>query len=67
MDDYRLVAARRLAWNKNAGSEAALIALATQGLRELLAGEADDSVVRAEAEYLIKKLGSTMKGSVFPA
>ena len=55
-DDYRLVAARRLSWNVEAWREPARLALVISGLQGFLADHPEKSVLRAEAENLLKKL-----------
>ena len=55
-DDYRLVAARRLAWNENAWREPARLALVISGLQAFLAEYPEETESRAEAQNLIKKL-----------
>lgn len=55
-DDYRLVAARKLAWNENAWREPSILALAIFGLQAFLVDYPEKSDSHAEAENLIRKL-----------
>lgn len=61
MDDYRLVAARRLAWNEEAWREPALIYLALAGLKNIAIDETQPREVHAEVEFLIRKLHTAAK------
>jgi hypothetical protein len=56
MQDFRLVAARRLTWNKDAWREPAFVALAIRGLQQIVADETESPESQAEAKMLIEKL-----------
>ena len=56
--DFRLIAARRLVWDKNAWHAPAHIALVTRSLKQLMNEEDQASEALAEAAMLIKKLAA---------
>jgi hypothetical protein len=56
MEDYRLVAARQLRWDKEAWRKPAHLALVIRALKQIVADESESPVSRAEAEMLTKKL-----------
>jgi hypothetical protein len=56
MEDFRLVAARQLAWDKEACRKHAYRALVIHALEGIVASDVEQPVSRAEAEMLIKKL-----------
>lgn len=60
-DDLRLVAARRLAWNKDAWREPALLAFVIRTLKQIVADETENPESRAEADMLIGKLNRAGK------
>ena len=66
MEDYRLVAARRLVWNKDAWRAPAHVALAIRSLEAMLAAETLSTETRAEAEMLIRKLTAAAAGRETP-
>ena len=56
MEDFRLVAARRLVWNKDAWREPAFLGLVIDTVKRIATDEAESPEARAEAEMLVKKL-----------
>lgn len=56
MNDYRLVAARRLVWTPDAWREPARLGLAIRGLKEVIAEWPDNAQNHIEAKMLISKL-----------
>jgi hypothetical protein len=61
MDDFRLVAARRMRWNSEAWREPAQIALVIRGLEEIVYDQSETAEAQAEAKMLIAKLRSAGK------
>lgn len=56
MNDFRLIAARQLAWDNSAWRQPGLLGLTIRALKEIVACEGESSEARAEAAMLIKKL-----------
>ena len=56
--DFRLIAARRLIWDKNAWQHPGHIALVTRSLKQLMDEEGRTMETLAEAEMLIRKLAA---------
>jgi hypothetical protein len=57
--DFRLIAARRVVWDKNAWQSPAHIWLVIRSLQELMAEENRPRETLAEAAMLMKKLSSS--------
>jgi hypothetical protein len=56
MNDFRLVAARQLRWDKDAWRDQGHLALVIRTLEQMVADETESAETRAEAEMLIRKL-----------
>jgi hypothetical protein len=56
MDDLRLIAARRLVWNKDAWRDPGYLALVTRWMKSIVEDEAESAKAHAEAAMLMKKL-----------
>ncbi len=54
--DFRLIAARQLSWDKDAWREPAYLAFVIRTLKEIAVNETESRESRAEAEMLMKKL-----------
>ncbi len=59
--DFRLIAARRLVWDKSAWQRPGTLALSIRSLQQLMAEEGRTRQTLAEAEMLIAKLYQATK------
>lgn len=60
-NDFRLVAARQMVWNKEIWRQPASLGLAIRALKQILENEELSSGERAEVEMLIRKLHAAGK------
>jgi len=61
MEDYRLVAARKLVWDKEAWRKPAVLLQAINWLEQIVADQSGTVVAHAEAQMLINKLHQAAK------
>lgn len=55
-DDIRLVAARRMIWDKDAWRRPGMLALLTRSMQDIVDSDDEPDIARTEAKMLIKKL-----------